>query len=194
MRYITEMRHILSGFIVLNLLMMSCMKDANGVKTDARLDRPYCNDPQAVNYNWDFPGKPDNSICFFPTDVFRGTYTFYDSLYDVDFQRRDSSYYDIHLYAIDKSKFVLTGLCNKGITTENDTVIFTADRFYKATADSTNTNDSVKLKGQVMKCKLSDTLSGFIMKDKTDSGILRFNLTIFTPKGVMYHIGTAKKK
>ena len=187
------MRKILNGFIVLSLLVMSCTKDA-GPKTDARLSKLYCNDPQAVNYNWDFPGKPDNTLCFFPVDVFRGTYTFYDSVYDEDFQRNDSAYYDIKLIALDKSKFAITGMCNKGVWTESDTIPFTADRFYKATVDSTTLTDSVKLKGWLSTCKVSDTVNGFIMKDKADTNLLHINLTFFTPHGPTYHIGTARKK
>lgn len=173
---------------------MSCSKDVNTNTADPRLDRLYCNDPQAVNYNWDFPGKPDNTLCFFPVDVFRGTYTFYDSVYDADFQRNDSGYYDIKLIALDKSKFAIIGFCNKGVWTEGDTIRFTADRFYKATADSTVTADSVVLKGQVSVCNLKDTINGFVIKDKADTNLLRINLSIYTEKGLKYHIGTARKK
>src|SRR5438132_180001 len=66
----------------ISLLLAACKKyvDEPG-KSDPRLSRKYCNDPEAVNFNRDFPGTADNSVCFFPSDAFKGTYTFTDSIY-----------------------------------------------------------------------------------------------------------------
>src|SRR5262245_8926779 len=65
------------------LLLASCEKweDTPG-KSDPRLERKYCNDPEAVNYNRDFPGTADNSVCYYPSDAFSGRYSFIDSIYD----------------------------------------------------------------------------------------------------------------
>src|SRR5947208_3141374 len=73
---------VLMALGVLFLISASCKKytDQPG-KSDPRLARKYCNDPSAVNYNRDFPGTEDNSICYYPTDVFKGQYTFTDSIY-----------------------------------------------------------------------------------------------------------------
>ncbi len=177
---------------ILTLLAVSCSKDSSTHSTDDRLSRPYCNDPLAVNYNQTFPGTPDNSICYFPTEVFRGEYTFADSVYDQDYQRRDSLEYPISILALDKTKFVILGFCFKG-QKEGDSLKFTADRFYKATADSTLTTDSVKLNGQLA-CNIKDTISGFILRDKYDTTLLHINITVLTDTGAAYHIGSAKKK
>src|ERR1043165_5567011 len=74
------------SLIILSLALVmgfafSCKKWQDPApKEDPRLTRHYCNDPSAVNYNWDFPGKPDNSVCFYPADLFAGTYMFYDTV------------------------------------------------------------------------------------------------------------------
>src|SRR5579872_3418748 len=79
------MRNI--SFIVIFFLMLtegvcSCSKYKDTKATaDPRLTNPYCNDTNAVNYNWGFPGKPDSTVCFYPTDVFKGIYTFNDSIF-----------------------------------------------------------------------------------------------------------------
>src|ERR1043165_6289024 len=78
------------SLIILSLALVmgfafSCKKWQDPApKEDPRLTRPYCNDPEAVNYNWDFPGKPDNSVCFYPSDLFAGTYTFWDTVTHVE--------------------------------------------------------------------------------------------------------------
>lgn len=177
---------------ILTLLAVSCSKDSSTHNTDDRLSRPYCNDPLAVNYNQTFPGTPDSSICYFPTWVFRGDYIFYDSVYDGDYQRRDSTQYQIRIVAVDKVKLLIKGFCDKD-QLENSPLTFTADRFYKATADSTLTADSVKLSGQLA-CNIKDTISGFILRDKYDTTLLHINITVLTDTGAAYHIGSAKKK
>ena len=76
------------GFSVVVMLCLSsflaCTKWADTQKpSDPRLTQKYCNDPFAVNYNWGFPGLPDNSTCIFPSDLYVGTYLFHDSIYSI---------------------------------------------------------------------------------------------------------------
>jgi len=72
-----------SFFIIIACLssILGCTKwtDTQNA-SDPRLTQKYCNDPFAVNYNWGFPGIPDNSTCVFPSDVYVGTYVFHDSI------------------------------------------------------------------------------------------------------------------
>src|SRR5690606_36427140 len=67
------------------LLMVACEKYKDPPPTeDDRLTNPYCNDPRAINYNHGFPGKPDNSVCIFPVDLFVGNWIFTDTVYAAD--------------------------------------------------------------------------------------------------------------
>src|SRR4051812_10618768 len=72
--------------LLLLALFMACKKDADpSAPRPGALDTTfYCNDPDAVNYNWGFPGTPDNSKCYYPSDIYAGTYSFTDSVYNID--------------------------------------------------------------------------------------------------------------
>jgi hypothetical protein len=179
-------------FVILAMAVMlySCKKWKDEQPTpDSRLTRPYCNDPEAVNYNWDFPGKPDNTTCFFPTEVFSGAYSFTDSLYSGDLEYDTFYTYNISLVARSKSKFVVTGFCQGG----GKELTFTADRYYRAAADSLMMADSTFLSGQIG-CRAADTLSGLITKDPRENNRLRINFTVLSDTGTTFHIGTAIKQ
>src|SRR5690606_9184265 len=89
-------------------------------------ERKYCNDPEAVNYNWNFPGVADSSVCIYPADLFAGTYSFTDSIYDGQ-EFFDSAHsqttYTLQFIPIDKSRLRTVGFC--GIS---DSLKFTAER------------------------------------------------------------------
>ena len=178
------MRYI-SLALILICLSSSCMKSKvdNTPTTDSRLDRPYCNDPAAVNYNWAFPGTPDNTTCFYPTEVFRAAYSYNDSVYFSDgtflFALADT----LHLYAIDNTHLALLGFCGP-----YDTLKLTADRFYRAQLD-TFTNFEI---GQPL-CRIADTVSGLIIQDMNDSSKLKVNFTVASDTGTTIHRGTAIK-
>jgi hypothetical protein len=178
-------------FVILTLAvaLYSCKKWKDEAPTpDDRLTRPYCNDPEAINYNWDFPGKPDNTTCFFPSDIFSGTFSFTDSVYNGDLQYDTFYTYNITLTSVSKSKFTVGGFCQGG-----KALNFTADRFYKSSADSLMMPDSTFLKGQIG-CRTTDTLSGTILADSKGDKTLRINFTILTDTGTAYHMGTAIKQ
>jgi outer membrane protein assembly factor BamB len=153
----------------------------NNPTTDPRLSRVYCNDPEAVNYNWNFPGTPDNTTCFYPTEVFNKAYTFNDSVYFSDGTFLFTKSYTLHFYALDKEKLAIVGFCTSG-----DSLRLTADRFYHAQLDSTN--DA----GQQL-CRVQDTVSGTIIQNKVDSALLQINFTVLSDTGLTYHRGTAVK-
>lgn len=175
----------------LGLLVMACAKKeepTNPNKVSSELERPYCNDPEAINYNYTFPGKPDNSICYYPTQIFKGKYLFMDSVYDGDNKLRSVQNVVIDLSATNNVDLTLSGFC--GV---DNPLKITADRYYKATLDSTViTKDGINynLNGQLL-CRSSDTISGYLLKNKTDSMRLTFSLTVAADSGYSYHRGTA---
>jgi hypothetical protein len=69
---------ILIASIAINATACKPYKDP--APKDLGLTNPYCNNPFAVNFNWGFPGKPDNTVCIFPAQVFAGNYKLYDSI------------------------------------------------------------------------------------------------------------------
>jgi len=182
-------------FVVL-LTFSSCKKWKDSIATDdPRLhDRKYCNDPEAVNYNWEFPGVPDNSICIFPSDLYKGIYTFTDSVYnsnEIFDSLLSKQTYTIQVLAMSKKHLAIIGFCS------NDTLFFTAGRTtYSASADSTlKLNDSTKAFGQPM-CRMLDTLTGTITKNSLDTTNtkIKFNWKVVSDTGSNYHKGTAVKQ
>jgi len=185
------MRNIILLIILSTLAFASCKKwEDKAGEGDDRLSRPYCNDPEASNYNLDFPGTPDNSICFYPYEAFLGTYEFNDSsYYSTDYVYGGNRMYTLTIRRQDTSKrqLLLSGFCGTDIR-------FTADKYLRAYADSTDhPTDSTKLPGQLI-CNPIDTLSGYMNFVNRDSGILRINFTVLTDTGIVYHTGRAVKK
>jgi hypothetical protein len=185
------MRKIYLFIILLSVAFAACKKwEDKAGDNDNRLSRPYCNDPEAANYNVDFPGTPDNSKCYYPYELFVGTYQFADStFYSNDYLFGQNLNYTFNLRRKDTSKrqLLLSGFCNTDIS-------FTADKYYKAIADSTDhPTDSTKLPGQII-CNPADTLSGFMSIINRDSGIIRVNFAVLTDTGIVYHTGRAIRK
>jgi hypothetical protein len=177
------------------LAIMSCekWKDEKAAEDPRISERTYCNDPQAVNYNWNFPGRPDNTTCFYPTDVFKGSYRFVDSVYSSDntFDSAGSTkVYDLTVVPIDKNRFALVGFC--GLT---ESLKLTAERSnYRANADSTiKVTDTTFDYGQYF-CRVEDTLSGFIYRDRTDTSRLFIEFAVRSDTGLNFHRGTAIKQ
>ncbi len=189
------MKHIGRALLLMAIaggIFYGCKKEEPSKTTDERLSRPYCNDPEAVNYNWDFPGTPDNSICFYPDEMFEGTYLVFDTTFDGEFVMDSSSArsFTATLVANTHSKMLLSGYVLTPTCTVNNLSI-TATRFYKATVDSTflPPPDSMYLNGAII-CN-NDTLSGTISKkDKTNDTIM-IDFTIAADSGLLYHRGKA---
>ena len=161
--------------------------------TDPRLINPYCNDPDAVNYNRGFPGKPDNSVCFYPTDIFKGVYLFKDSVYrDTLFISADSFYLTIEPQKGSRTKMLVTGMC-AGSTP----LTMTAGASFVATLDTTVGDTTTLVLGQYM-CRTQDTIAGTITKPVTDTNVQFPTLLIYfkvaSDTGATMHIGKAKKQ
>jgi hypothetical protein len=151
---------------------------------DTLLTRFYCNDPEAVNFNWGFPGRPDNALCFYPADVFTGTYRFIDSIYFAD-GKLDSAgslrQYMLNLVPLSRRQFALYGFCS------SDSLRLSADRFFRASLDTT------ALKGQIF-CRQQDTVSGNITRSLEDSTRLSIFFTVVSNMGTATHRGTAYRQ
>lgn len=181
---------LLYSLFVMVFVWASCSKyhDPAAIH-DPRLTNPYCNDPAAVNYNWGFPGVPNNSICFYPVDLFKGTYLFNDSVYQVSTAGYFVSFSvkTLNIYPYSQTKMAVTGFCNF-----IDTVKFTAGVTYVATTD-TLVGDSLTNRGQIL-CRAVDTITGTITKDRVDSSVLHVAIIVYSDTGATSHVGTAKKQ
>ena len=156
---------------------------------DPRLTNPYCNDPAAVNYNWGFPGKPDNSICFYPYSLFVGNYMYYDSMYqDTLFLGADSFLISIAGTDTSHTRIFLNGFCGHSI-------LLTALPGYQATVDTLVGDTATSTSGQNYFCGATDTLNGVISRDRLDSPtVLHFSFSVTRDSsGITTHNGTAKK-
>lgn len=183
-------------FVALSLILFfSCKKweDQKAQPNPLITARKYCNDPLAVNYNWGFPGTPDNTTCYYPTDIFKGDYVYQDSVFDVNMNFdsvRSQTSYVLHVIPTDKYHFRVVGFCSN-----NDSLKFTGERStFKASADTTiKINDSTYAYGQFC-CSSLDTLTGYFSKNMSDSIHLKVNFMIVSDTGINYHIGTAIKQ
>ncbi len=126
---------ILLGLIILGMSIPSCKKyqDPDPID-DPRLDTSYfCNDLLAVNYNWGFPGTPDNSLCIYPTSGFEGDYRVEDSVYNSgDSLLYADAYTDVRIDALNKSYVSLKNYCPA------DSLLLLCTRFLQITTDTIN--------------------------------------------------------
>lgn len=186
------MKSLIPGIVLSFILALlpSCRKykDPKGER-DPRLDSTfYCNDPDAVNYNWGFPGTPDSTLCYYPADLYAGTYLFTDSVYnpdnsfDVD---RSRTTYTLRFYRLSKNRFAVVGFCNG-----SDTVYFTAERV----SLQANVDTLVAQLGQRL-CRPLDTVYGNFTRNVTDTtGDIVVNLTVRSDTSTNFHRGKALKQ
>ncbi len=150
-------------------------------QTDPRIQDLYCNDPSAINYNWNFPGIPDNSTCFYPTDVFEGNYTYYDSTINDDFDVLAVDTFNISLVKVDTVRMTMSGFC------AGSPLSVTADQYLKLVIDSLQGD------GQQL-CLTTDTIIGGGKKITVlDTTNITFSYTIDDGTANTMHKGTAIK-
>jgi hypothetical protein len=169
----------LLGIILLSAPSCKKYTDEPG-QGDPRLSRKYCNDPEAVNFNRDFPGTADNSVCFYPADAYQGSYKFIDSIYNEGNKLLAERLVILNFSAIDKNKISLAGFCEGSSTP----VTLTANRQLRAIIDT------VVFNGQLL-CRPRDTVSGVITQSLTDSTRLKFYLRVVSDTNITLHQGTA---
>jgi hypothetical protein len=159
--------------------------DYSAAAPDTLNTRFYCNDPAAVNYNWGFPGRPDNSLCFYPSDAFAGRYNYTDSIYLPDGgldSAASGRTYVLNLRVLDRQRFSLAGFCAGG-----DSLRLTATRFFRATIDTTLSN------GQLF-CRTQDSVLGTLTRTLVDTTRVRIELQIVSDTGRTVHRGTAYRQ
>lgn len=172
---------------VATLSVISCKKWVDPAPTtDPRINNPYCNDPEAVNYNWGFPGVPDNTLCFFPSDIFNGTYLFVDSVYQAStgfFILTQTQ--TLQVVKRSQSKLEVFGLCGTG------SLFITAHSNFIATIDTTVGDTTIFNRGQLL-CRTQDTAAGTITYNRIDS-LLHISIIVVSDTGITTHTGKARK-
>lgn len=173
---------LLAALGSLALYACSKYKDPPPASPPEELQNLYCNDPRAVNYNWGFPGKPDNDVCVYPVDSFLGSWVLTDTVYlpngnisavlvkNLDFSATEDTLL---------THMAVTGWC--GGTTP---FYLTANKYKRATVDTLLEGTM----GQYL-CNSTDTLGGLVTGYQHDT--LRIDFTLVTPGGTTYHKGTA---
>ncbi len=176
---------------ILSLLAACCVviyacskyKDPPPAQHDDRLNNPYCNDPRAVNYNWGFPGTPDNSVCTYPVDSFLGSWLLNDTIYFPDGAVAGTLVKNLTFSKTEDT--ILTHLAVTGWCSGTAPFYVTANKYKKALVDTL----LVGSPGQYL-CNNTDTLSGSLT---TQSDTIRIDFTITNAGGTTYHKGTAVK-
>ena len=181
----------LSIVVLVLMVLYACKKSEDFDKATAdQFAGRYCNDPEAINYNFEFPGTEDNSTCIYPTDVFTGSYSLKDSIYNGEFELDTVLDYTVTFHVKSITSLKMSGFCING-----DSVRLTADRYYKAQVDSTLIPlDSSMIEGHTF-CRGLDTIKGSITRMSiNDTDKIRINFIIASDTGINYHIGTGIKK
>ncbi|MFM6944660.1 MAG: hypothetical protein ACKOXV_05180 [Bacteroidota bacterium] len=151
--------------------------------SDPRLTQKYCNDPFAVNYNWGFPGLPDNSTCVYPADLYLGTYLFHDSIYSIANVLIDTNQVLLHIYKQKMDRVVILGF-----TTAVDSL------FVSVLKNGNGSLDSLQnIPGQLLSNVL-DTVNGTCFKYLSDTLRLKINWKLKTATGIYFHKGSAIKQ
>ena len=177
--------------LVVCAIVFSCKKWTDPKPyTDPKLTNPYCNDPNAVNYNWGFPGKPDNTVCFYPTDEFKGTYVFTDSIYSLSGSTDGNFLYalidTLRIYARSDTTMAGYGFCIPGDSLRLTARVLT----FTATIDSLVGDSLTTTRGQIF-CRMPDTVGGTIFFSRVDS-MLHINFQVTSDTGLSSHVGVAK--
>ena len=179
------------GFSILSLIMLmgmlsllACNKWVDPPPKNANLTNPYCNDPNAVNYDWGFPGRPDDSVCFYPCDLFRGKFIYIDSIYLPNgyFARTQTD--TLTIFALTLNKLGILGFCGAG-----DTMFISSYTPFVATIDTTLL-PLTGTAGQQL-CRTVDTVSGTFTRDQVDTSFIHINFTEVSDTGTTTHMGTA---
>lgn len=167
--------------------LLSCFKPEVQDVPPVNIDRKYCNDPFAVNYNDSFPGIPDNSTCVYAYDVYLGAWVLYDSTF-----KEDSSFYQFKEMEIafdiapseEKNEMNMSGFC------EGSLIHLKADKFGRAAA-----LNHLKYPDSAQVICGGDSVMGFFNFKIETRDTLLFHLTEQKTSGLnLYHKGMAIRK
>jgi len=182
----TKLRLLAVALPLLVFYACTKYKDPPATGLDPRLTNHYCNDPDAINYNWNFPGIADSTTCFYPVDSFKGTWNFYDTVYLPSGDTASISMKQLVFTPTEdsvKAHLAITGWCGNG-----SAIYVTANKYYRADVDTIPGGAF----GQYL-CGGTDTLNGYFMRNTDDTlqRSMKVDLTINSSEGVTYHRGTA---
>ncbi len=166
----------------------SCTKGEDTASPDISdlLTNRYCNNPNAVNYNWNFPGIEDNATCFFSYYFYEGDWIFIDTI-----RRSDSSIVGVETYYLNFEKIIpdtseslmaMSGWCSSA------SLIIHVDRFYFARTDSFDNNG-----GWQKMCSNSDSIFVQMRKDIVDTTALDINIQEVKNNETFFHRGKGKR-
>ncbi len=180
--FLANMMHFSAILTGLLLLVWGCTKYKDPAPQNLNLTNKYCNLPNAINYNWGFPGTPDNTVCIFPTDEVTGSFTFYDSLLDATGILLPYDTFDVLITKINDTSININGWCNntKSITAK-------VKRNLRFSLDS-NTDLGSLL------CANTDTISGSGIKNNIGDSIINFSYKLHTSTNLQIHKGVFIKK
>ncbi len=186
----SKLKLILLVVVAPALLFFACSKSKDPARPNLGngLDgRYYCNDPKAVNYNWGFPGHPDNNTCIYPIDSFLGTWAFKD--YVLQPNGDTDAVIDRMLTLSSTEDTVHTHIAITGWCGGNVPFYITANKYGKAVVD---TFPGSAL-GQFL-CVNTDTLNGNFIKAAYKGDSIKVDLTVNDAAGLKYHKGVAVKQ
>jgi hypothetical protein len=176
----------LSALSVVVLFACKKYKDPPATGGDDRLTNKYCNDSRAVNYNWGFPGKPDNTICIYPVDSFLGSWLFTDSVFLPDGSLQTVQTKTLSFTATEDTVMThmsVVGWCG------NIPFFVNANKYRLAYVDTLEEG----VGGQLL-CATLDTLSGTFNKNTGFVNTMKIDLTIINASGTTFHRGEAVKQ
>src|SRR6218665_3868599 len=93
------------SYTLIFLCISSCKKWVDEKGPDLGLTNKYCNIPDAVNYNWGFPGIADSLVCYYPADVFKGDFILHDSIFGTNDSFISAHSKQLHIEANGKERF-----------------------------------------------------------------------------------------
>lgn len=179
--------YLLALGAIICMFAAACLKtdDPPPAKPNPNLKNHYCNDPNAINYNWGFPGIPDNSVCIYPVDSFVGQWALTDSVFHSDSTFNYLATRNLSFLSTEDtlhSHLKIMGFCSNNLP-----LFATADKYGHAAIDSMDSQNA----GQFF-CTSTDTVTGnfqFLFTTK-DTMIVRLNI-VGSDAG--FHKGIAHK-
>lgn len=165
------------------MLLAGCQKWEDKPPPAIELTKRYCNIPSAINYNHNYPGIEDNSVCVFPSGPYVGNYTFVDSVFYPDIDTAvPFPLINFSISSRNDTQLYVNNFCASG-----NQLAFSANRYYRAESDS------VIAPGKQLMCRSLDTLSGTMEYRPADSSIY-LEFTVVSDTGSAVHRGRAFKK
>lgn len=143
--------------------------------------RHYCNDPRALNYNWGFPGTPDNDTCVYPIDPMKGAWVFTDSVFLPNGNLQQVLTRNLNFTSTEDT--LLTHMAVSGWCSGTP-IYITIDKIGTARVDS-------MFSGGQLLCTTTDTINGTFLKKLDRADTLDIDLSISSLGGTTRHKGIA---